>query len=273
MQQKHHFYFYALMIAIVLHLIVTSLVYLFLTNKPFLTEPILEKRMSVSLKETFISPPKEHLVKAKAIHPKPTVKTPPKTPISQNIQKPIMAATPTKPLMTQTSEPLFEENKPQPMPKKEPPRPNIETPRVVQQNKEHGLYDFLSKPEPKSPDTSDSGTTKVNNNIQRAYGEKFNTLSQGEQKFILDNMTKMLIISNNVLRRYEPARIPSNFTGRGEVLLEFYLHPNGDITDLKILKASNYSMMNDLFLETINLSFSKYPHPEQKTLIRWIGSF
>lgn len=274
MQQKRRFSFYAFAIAIVFHLIVTLFVYLFVKNIHYIalpSKPIPEKRIAISIKDTIAPAPIKRLPEPK---PKQSEKLTTKhsaiTPISPS-SKPFIE--PKKYVIQQPIEPIKEESKPQLEPKREPYKPPVEPTRVSQPKKEQGLYDILSKPDIKTSDNSDSTATKVTNNIQRSYGEKFNTLSPGEQKFILDNMTKMLIISNNVLRRYEPARVPSNFTGRGEVLLEFYLHPNGDISDLKIIRGSNYSMMNDLFLETINLSFSKYPHPEQKTLIRWIGSF
>lgn len=275
MQSNRFSSLYAFFIALLIHGMMALLILLF--NRLHPIKPIIEEkinpsenRISISIKD--FSPPS--LLK---VHDKPIL-TEPKQIHTDTVPKPLIP-TPSKPSPNQPQEPITHTLPSPPQPDRVQPSqileksaPAIDTPKIPQPKKEQGLYDILSRADT-SLQEDEKSDTKVSNNIQRLYGDKFKNLSNGEQKFILDNMTKMLMISNSVLRRYEPARIPANFNGRGEVLLEFYLHPNGDISGLKILKGSNYSMMNDLFIETINLSFSKFPHPEQTTLIRWIGTF
>ncbi len=52
-------------------------------------------------------------------------------------------------------------------------------------------------------------------------------------------------------------------------IIEFYLHPNGDISGLKIVDASGYEILDDTSLQTIEYSYHRYPLPKQKTLVRY----
>jgi TonB family protein len=52
-------------------------------------------------------------------------------------------------------------------------------------------------------------------------------------------------------------------------VIEFYLHPNGDMTDFKFLQKSGYYVLDDTTKETIEYAYSRYPRPKEKILIRY----
>ncbi|HEX5711634.1 MAG TPA: TonB C-terminal domain-containing protein [Sulfuricurvum sp.] len=133
---------------------------------------------------------------------------------------------------------------------------------------EKGLYDILSQAD--SPSKPSSGSSaKISNNIQKLYGDKFGELSEGEQKYILDNQEIMRRITQTTLDRYGRARIPDNLKADETNMIEFYLHPDGSISDIRFLKNSRFSILDDTTKETIEIAYSKYPRPAQKTYIRY----
>ena len=76
-------------------------------------------------------------------------------------------------------------------------------------------------------------------------------------------------ITQEILNRVGRVNIPDDLRVNSTNVIEFYLHPNGDMTDFKFLKNSNYYILDDTTKETIEYAYSKYPRPQQKTLIRY----
>lgn len=140
--------------------------------------------------------------------------------------------------------------------------------RQPQPKKESGLYDILSKPD-LSAQNQPTGTVKVSESIQRLYGDKFSELSEGEQKYILDNQEIMRRITQQILSRYGRSRIPDNIRANDTNTIEFYLHPDGSISNIRFLENSSLSILDDTTKEVIELAYAKYPRPQQKTLIRY----
>ncbi len=136
------------------------------------------------------------------------------------------------------------------------------------------LYSMLSKkvdtPQKQERQTqSTKRESKLLSNIKDAYGETFGELSPGEQKYILDNQEIMRRITQQVLNRVGRVNIPRDMRVNSDNIVEFYLYPNGDITDIKFIKKSNFYILDDTTKETIEYAYSKYPRPEQKTRIRY----
>lgn len=162
---------------------------------------------------------------------------------------------------------------PQPEPKKAFERYVAKTVAAIERTpmppKEFNLHDSFAKADPSARENMTRSTTKITDSIQKLYGDKFNELSEGEQKYILDNQEVMRRITQNVLDRYGHSRIPDNIRGNDTNMIEFYLYPDGSISDLHFLKNSQLSILDDTTKEVIELAYSKYPHPQQKTLIRY----
>jgi TonB family protein len=112
-------------------------------------------------------------------------------------------------------------------------------------------------------------TSRINQDIKELYGDEFGKLTEGEQKYIIDNQEIMRRITQQVLNRVGRVNIPSDMRINSENVIEFYLHPNGDISDIKLIKQSGFYILDDTTKETIEYAYSRYPRPKQKTLIRY----
>jgi protein TonB len=206
--------------------------------------------------------------KFKKYVPKPPVEPqPPVTKIEQKKQEPVKPKSeplpPEKPFITVAQKPVMkmDENRTKP-------------------SEEHAkLHALLSKPVETSPQEeqvqqSAKRESKLLNNIKDAYGETFGELSPGEQKYILDNQEIMRRITQQVLNRVGRVNIPNDLRVNSSNIVEFYLYPNGDISDIRFIEKSNFYVLDDTTKETIEYAYSKYPRPEQKTRIRYkVGYF
>ncbi|MGD9655814.1 MAG: hypothetical protein AB7U44_11510 [Sulfuricurvum sp.] len=282
MKRTQSFSLYALIIAFLVHLIVV-LLFIILNQltpppPPPQPEPKEEQRFKLSLKER-PNIQKEALVKNDI--PKPQVKR--AIPRGEQLEHP------------KSPTPTVRQTRPQPTPRIQQPAPSQNTPvqqaeplpkprkafeqhiakqvaTIERQNipkKEQGLYDILSKADGSAQQVMTRGSTRITDSIQRLYGDKFSELSAGEQKYIIDNQEIMRRITQGVLDRYGRSKIPDNIRTDDTNMIEFYLHPDGSISDLHFLKNSQLSILDDTTKEVIELAYSKYPRPEQKTLIRY----
>lgn len=140
----------------------------------------------------------------------------------------------------------------------------------------------LVEPTEPTPDTETFESEKTDQNmptkpvaahenqmIQELYGDVFTDLSAGEQKFIMDNQETMRRITQDILARYAPYRIPPDLDADESNMVEFYLHPDGSVTDLHFLTNSRLELLDNVTLETLSIAYKKYPRPEQPTLIRY----
>lgn len=105
--------------------------------------------------------------------------------------------------------------------------------------------------------------------ILSLYGNQFSSLSKTQQNYILDNMEIMRIITQDILQRVAMINLPTNMQIKSYNIVEFYLYPNGNISDFKFLYKSGHSLLEKTTQETIDYAYSKYPHPKEKTLIRY----
>ncbi|OYZ65639.1 MAG: hypothetical protein B7Y17_03050 [Sulfuricurvum sp. 24-42-5] len=280
MPRTKSFSLYAFIIALLVHFIVFLMIVLFNTLAPKLfpkpQEKPEESRFKISLK-TQPKALKEAIVKNTI---QKITKAPP-MPKGEQLKKPTFAPKAQKsPTSQPTSKPqAAQPNTPMPQVTPTPPEPKRAFERHVapqvatierqpQPKKEQGLYDFLSKADPNLRSSSES-STKVSDNIQKLYGDKFGELSEGEQKYILDHQETMRRITQSVLDRYGRSKIPDNLHVDETNTIEFYLHPDGSISDIHFLKNSRFSILNDTTKETIELAYARYPRPAQKTLIRY----
>lgn len=138
--------------------------------------------------------------------------------------------------------------------------------KPIKPKKEPTLLDILSK-DTTQPLTLES--SPIQKEIKSLYGNTFETLSKNQQQYILDNMEIMRIITQDVLQRVAMLNINSKLTIETQNIVEFYLHPNGDISDFKFLSLSGNEILDKTTKETIEYAYSKYPHPKEKTLIRY----
>ncbi|MEA2110603.1 MAG: hypothetical protein U9P71_01010 [Campylobacterota bacterium] len=271
----------ALFLAILLHVILLLLFFaitLFVPHKPK-EVPQEERRVKVSLKER-PEVKKEALVKNKEV-PKKALPLPKGKQLKKIIKKPLIK--PKKPLeLPKKRDPLKKRpinkksvNKPikskpkiEPLP---PKKPYVKIPKPPKESSE--LYAMLSKPSKyKSKETAkhdQQSKSRINQDIDELYGDVFGDLSAGEQKYILDNQEVMRRITQKVLNRVGSVNLKGDLRVNTSNIIEFYLYPNGDITDIKFINKSGYFILDHTTKETIEYAYAKYPRPDQKTLIRY----
>jgi outer membrane biosynthesis protein TonB len=258
-------------------------------KKPKIQE---EQKMKVSLKEL----PKKYKKsgdKKEEVKPSPIAPPMPKgsqlkeiakEPIKYKPNKPVKKATLNKPKSTKPK-PV---TKPKPKVNPLPQKPFIELasnkdnnttvkkePKEIIKKKEpvNPLYAILSQDKSSEEETEEVTKTysqsNINNNIKELYGEEFGKLSAGQQKYIIDNQEIMRRITQQVLTRVARVNLPRDLNVNETNIIEFYLHPNGDMTDFKFLKKSGYYVLDDTTKETIGYAYSRYPRPTEKTLVRY----
>jgi periplasmic protein TonB len=269
MKRTNSFSLYAFIIALLVHLITILLLILLDQFKPVPPPPEKpsepqEERFRLSIKENS-NIKKEALIKNDI----------PKTVETRSIPRGEQMIRQAQPPLKEQAKPLNEkpiEKVPEPLPE---PRKAFErhvakpVAEIERKPQPKGLYDILAKADPHAREEIAKRSTKLSDSIDKLYGDKFNELSEGEQKYILDNQEVMRRITQNVLDRYGHSRIPDNIRTNDTNMIEFYLHPDGSISDIRFLKNSRLSILDDTTKEVIELAYAKYPRPQQKTLIRY----
>lgn len=101
--------------------------------------------------------------------------------------------------------------------------------------------------------------------VSDLYGEEFGDYGLVEQDFIINNLRDIGRITGRYLK-YPPDAI--RLGQQGVNIVQFYLHPNGDITDLRLIKSSGYVILDRNSERTIEIAYKDYPHPISKVLIR-----
>jgi len=281
--------FFALFVALLIHLL---FLVLFLILESFISKvqeqvKPAEKKIKISLKEM----PKKHKDSGrKKEKVKPSIIAPPMPKGSQLkkiIKKPPIKYEPKKVIKTPKLNPKPKIEKQNPKLKKEPisqvksfiplvqvkKENNITKEKVIKKEPINPLYAMLSQDrssqEEKVKKSNNSSSNNINQNIKKLYGEEFGKLSRGQQEYILDNQEIMRRITQQVLNRQASVTNLNRLNVNRDNTIEFYLHPNGDMSDFKFLHKSGYYVLDDITKATIDYAYSKYPRPKEKTLIRY----
>ena len=196
-------------------------------------------------------PKKPKLNKAK----KPTKKKPAKVKQKHKKVEPIPPKKPYIPLLSENKE----TNTTKKVVKKEPKKDTALA----------WLYEDVSAKEQKSTKKKSQNGSSISQDIKELYGEEFGKLTPGQQQYILDNQEIMRRITQQVLIRVARVNIPRDLRVNRHNIVEFKLHPNGDMTDFKFLSKSGYYILDDTTKETIEYAYSRYPRPKETTLIRY----
>lgn len=109
--------------------------------------------------------------------------------------------------------------------------------------------------------------------IKRHYGDVFFELSRGEQEFIINNLQKIRRINYPIANAILDEKPQDRIKDRDNNYVEFYLYPDGTVSDITLINEREGALLDELIVETIEHAYSQYPRPKQKTLIRlrsWI---
>ncbi len=107
--------------------------------------------------------------------------------------------------------------------------------------------------------------TITKRDVIELYGEEFGDYGVVERDFIINNLRDIGRITARYLTYPKDA---IRLGQQGMNIVEFYLHPNGDISELKLLKSSGYVILDRNSERTIEIAYKDYPRPLSKTLIR-----
>jgi len=225
------------------------------------------------IKPTPIAPPMPKGSQLKKLAKKPPIKYKPKK-------------IPKKPKLNPKPKAKVVKTKPIPQPKLEPlppKKPYIAlkkttrdintTKKEIKKKPKNPLYAILSQDrsdvEKKQINKKKTAGSNIGQNIKELYGDEFGKLTPGQQKYILNNQEIMRRITQQVLTRVARVNLSRDLSVNATNVIEFYLHPNGDMSDFKFIRKSGYYVLDDTTKETISYAYSRYPRPTEKTLIRY----
>jgi len=114
------------------------------------------------------------------------------------------------------------------------------------------------------PASSGSNVAKM---INQLYGKEFDGYSSTQKKFIKHNLGNIHRITQKTLWRNGYPETARRTRQEGTNVVSFYLHPNGDISGLKLKKRIGYASLDKNTLEVIRIAYKDYPLPNQKTKI------
>lgn len=103
--------------------------------------------------------------------------------------------------------------------------------------------------------------------IHKLYGEEFNTFTETQKKYIKNNLGTIHRITQNTLTRNGYPEIAARTRQQGTNVVSFYLHPNGDISDLRLKTHIGYAALDQNTLDVIRTAYKDYPLPNKKTKI------
>ncbi|MDD3025597.1 MAG: energy transducer TonB [Aliarcobacter skirrowii] len=181
--------------------------------------------------------------------------------------------TPSEPIASQKeAKPLKKE---EPKPKKEITEEKAETKELKEAKsfqekilkessklQEQTLENFLSQ-----KDTIYN--SEVFNELKELYGKEYDDFTTVQKAYLEKNINNFQIITQRVLNRlgYPHEAVRLKITGIN--IVEFIFHPNGDISDLRIIQSSGYSILDNRTLELIQIAYKEYPKPQTPTLLRF----
>ncbi len=210
-------------------------------KKPIKKKPI-KKRPTVKKKSHKKSPPKKKIIRKKPIHKKAIKKKVPKKKVSK---KKI-------PKQNTTDDIVYI------------PDAFIEQPKTPK--KPNDLASFLgspSRPQPKST----SSRTYPNRKIRKLYGSSFHNMTPTQQKFIEDNLDEIQEITQRTLTRRGYPEAAAKTGQEGTNVVSFNLHPNGDISNLRLKTRTGYRSLDENTLTLIRVAYKDYPYPKTTTKI------
>ena len=109
--------------------------------------------------------------------------------------------------------------------------------------------------------------------IKQLYGKEFNTFTSTQKKFIRNNLSRIHQLTQRTLSRNGYPTVAIQTRQQGTNVVSFYLHPNGDITGLRLKKRIGYTSLDDNTLKVIRLAYKDYPLPNQKTKITFFVQY
>ncbi|RAX51792.1 hypothetical protein CCY99_08305 [Helicobacter sp. 16-1353] len=241
-------------ISLIIHLILGILIYL-LMDKYKSSENVEEKKVKLAFKRGGDSAKEDSKFKENTSLPK----SPPQQPAQPKQQT----------IKQQAQEP----NQHKAQPKN---TTNIDKQIDLSKLQVYSQNDVQDSNIPPQNQTSQSNITQMLQNLPQdtreeiidLYGDELGDYGEAERDFIINNLREIGRITQYHLnlRGYPP---DAGYLGQqGKNAVEFYLYPNGDISDLKIILDSKSMILDKNTIKTIQIAYKDYPHPTTKTKIK-----
>ncbi len=106
-----------------------------------------------------------------------------------------------------------------------------------------------------------------NNKIRKLYGAEFHKFTSTQKKFIENNLNSIQEITQRTLTRRGYPEGAGRTGQQGTNVVSFNLHPNGDISDLRLKTRIGYRALDDNTLSLIRVAYMDYPYPSTTTKI------
>ena len=101
--------------------------------------------------------------------------------------------------------------------------------------------------------------------IKKLYGSEFDSYSPTQKKYIRNNLSTIQKITQRTLTRNGYPQVAIQTRQQGTNVVSFYLHPNGDISGLRLKTRIGYAALDNNTLKVIKLAYQDYPLPNKKT--------
>lgn len=143
------------------------------------------------------------------------------------------------------------------------PEPIIKREPKIETAQSSDLGSFLS-----SPSTPIASTNSYpNSKIKKLYGSSFHRMTPTQKRFIENNLDSIQEITQQTLtlRGYPEG---AGRTGQeGTNVVTFKLHPNGNISNLRLKTRIGYRSLDENTLSLIRVAYKDYPYPSTTTQI------
>ena len=100
------------------------------------------------------------------------------------------------------------------------------------------------------------------------YGDELGDYGLAEIDFIVNNLRDIGRITQYHINRRGYPREAALLGQSGKNIIEFYLHPNGDISELRVVSSSNSIILDNDMQTNIKVAFREFPRPTTKVKIR-----
>ena len=134
------------------------------------------------------------------------------------------------------------------------------TKKEVQKNS-NDLASFFSAPQETSRHSFPSSK------IRKLYGASFHNFTPTQKKFITNNLETIQEITQRTLTRRGYPEGAARTGQQGTNVVSFNLHPNGDISNLRLKTPIGYRSLDENTLSLIRVAYKDYPYPSTTTKI------
>jgi TonB family protein len=149
----------------------------------------------------------------------------------------------------------------------------IEEPFITEPKEVKNSDDLASFLGTQAPSPSPVVKSYPNNKIKKLYGSAFHSFTPTQKEFIENNLNEIQRITQNLLNQRGYPEGAGRNGQEGTNVVSFNLHPNGDISGLRLKKRIGSRPLDDNTLSLIRSAYKDYPYPSTTTRIVFYVSY